>query len=145
MRLAERAMEIRTMALVGTMKVKEAMVRCRAVMEAETGIVVVLVEEAIKAHLTMRRVDLEVDMAEAIVARMTMHNMALEEGEIREAVVARLTMHTTALEQVEMGEASLTDVSGKEYLLTFTKLFQSEDMAAAMEVRLGDLSCREAE
>ena len=29
-------------------------------------------------------------------------------------------------------------------MLTFIKLFQSEDMVAAMEVRLGDLSCREA-
>ena len=82
------------MALVGPMKVKEAMVGCRAVMEAETGIVVVLVEEAIMAHETMRRVDLEVDMAEAIVACMT--------------------MHSAVLEQEEIGEASLTNVSGKE-------------------------------
>ena len=91
-----------------------AMVGCRAVTEAETGIVVVLVEEAIMAHVTIRRVDLEVDMAEAIVARMTMHSTALEQGEMGEAIVAHMTVHSMVLEQGEMGEASLTDVSGKE-------------------------------
>ena len=108
MRSAERAMEIRAMALVGTMEVKEAMVECRAVMETETGIVVVLVEEAIMAHVTMHRVDLEVDTGEA------MYSKALEPGEMGEATVPRMTMHSTVLEQVEMGEASLTGVSGKD-------------------------------
>ena len=114
MRSAERAMEIRAMALVGTMKVKEAMVGCRADMEAETGIVVVLVEESIMAQVTMSRVDLEVDMAEAIVANMTMHSTALEQGAMGEAIVAHMTVHSSVLEQGEMREASLTDVSGKE-------------------------------
>ena len=42
-----------------------------------------------------------------------------------------------------VGGCGARAVSRKTHIY-FIKLFQSEDMAAAMEVRLGDLSCREA-
>ena len=60
------------------------------------------------AHVTMHRVDLEVDTGEA------MYSKALEQGEMGEAIVARITMHSLVLEQGEMWRASLTDVSGKD-------------------------------